>query len=407
MWFELNKSCKHQNGLECDKVPCVSFGCPSDCKYFELKSLNLDERNYFYLMNKDVLLLSFEVSGEGILEKIKIKEKFNELPFWINNPVKFLSNRRVPKKRENIKELLKLSGCDTLLGYFDITHALSLTDTFWVKRIDSDLTWNEVSLYTHQFNEVIAKIAFDGGLYGYNLATTSPEYGTDGTFAKCWVREDGQIRLLKRGSSGARNAGLEPYSEFYISQIAEALQLDSVTYGLRSHNGRMCSICDIFTSEKHGFVPYALVDHEGSSTMISVLEYFEALGLEKEVRDMFVFDAVVFNEDRHKGNFGFIVDNDSFKIEGMAPLFDHNIALLCYAEQEDFENLSQYLSMKGPRIGDDFVSDAKVLLTSDMRKKLIRLRGFQFKNHPKYNLPDWRLKALNKAVNRQIDLILA
>lgn len=32
-----------------------------------------------------------------------------------------------------MRQLLKESGCDTLEGYLDITHALSLIDTFWVK----------------------------------------------------------------------------------------------------------------------------------------------------------------------------------------------------------------------------------------------------------------------------------
>lgn len=33
-------------------------------------------------------------------------------------------------------------------------------------------------------------------------------------------------------------------------------------------------------------------------------------GLQKEAVDMFIFDAVIFNEDRHKGNFGVLVDNE-------------------------------------------------------------------------------------------------
>ena len=195
--------------------------------------------------------------------------------------------------------------------------------------IDSDLTWKKVSLFTHEFNEVIAKTAFEGGLHGYNLSTTSPEYGTDGTFAKCWVREDGIIKLMKRGSTGARKAV-----------------------------------------------------------------------------DMFIFDAIIFNEDRHKGNFGFLLANDSNEILDMAPLFDHNIAMLCYAEQEDFERIDAYLREKGPRIGDDFVETARALLYPEMRKKLQNLEGFRFERHPKHNLPEERLACLEEVVNRQIRLIL-
>lgn len=50
-----------------------------------------------------------------------------------------------------------------------ITHALSLIDTYWVKPIDSYLCWRDVSLYDKQFNEVIAKTAFEGGLHGIGL----------------------------------------------------------------------------------------------------------------------------------------------------------------------------------------------------------------------------------------------
>lgn len=87
-----------------------------------------------------------------------------------------------------------MSGCDTIRGYMDIIHALSLTDTFWVKPINSDLTWRSVSLFTNEFNESVAKIAFEGGLHKDGLSTTSPEYGTNGTFAKCWIRENGTIK---------------------------------------------------------------------------------------------------------------------------------------------------------------------------------------------------------------------
>lgn len=50
--------------------------------------------------------------------------------------------------------------------------------------------------YLMNKNEKIAKTAFEGGLHGRHLSTTSPEYGTDGSFAKCWIREDGTITTV-------------------------------------------------------------------------------------------------------------------------------------------------------------------------------------------------------------------
>lgn len=369
------------------------------------KADEIDANRMFYLLNKDNLLARFHIVGEGPLETIKIDEQFTEMPQWISNLGEFIENRRAPKKRENIAKLLEMSGCHTLYGWLSITHALSLIDTYWVKPVDSELTWEKVSLYTHEFNEVVAKTAFEGGLHGYNLSTTSPEYGTDGTFAKCWVRENGIIKLMKRGSTGARNAGLEPFSEFYTSQIARELRLDHVDYDLRKHGSRVCSVCDAFTSENVGYLPFAGIDTR-SSTIPRVLSIFEEYGLKQKATDMFIFDAVIFNEDRHKGNFGFLVDNDSNEILDMAPLFDHNIAMLCYAEQDDFDRIDSYLSEKGPCIGGEFVEDARALLYPEMRKKLQSLHGFQFERHPKYNLPEKRLGALERVINRQIEQIL-
>ena len=358
----------------------------------------------YYLMNKNEKIAKFSV--DELSELIHIDEQYVELPVWYGDLRTFIRNRRAPKHRENIEKLLEMSGCDTLQGFLDISHALSLIDTFWVKPVESRLEWEDLSLYTHPFNDVIAKTAFEGGLHGRHLSTTSPEYGTDGSFAKCWIRENGTIKMLKRGSSGASNAGLEPYSEFYSGQVIEKFTDQFVRYGLRTHNSRICSVCDIFTSEEYGFLPYAAID-TGNTSFEHVLETMGDLGMEEDVKKMFVLDAVIMNADRHKNNFGFLIDNRTLEIQGMAPLFDHNLALLPYAvEPEEFTYGGTYYREHGPRIGDNWVNIAVACLTQETRKTLIQLREFTFEKHPKYNLPDWRLEALTNEMHAIIDAIL-
>ena len=358
----------------------------------------------YYLMNKNEKIAKFSV--DELSELIHIDEQYIALPEWYGDLRTFIRNRRAPKHRENIEKLLEMSGCDTLRGFLDISHALSLIDTFWVKPVDSRLEWEDLSLYTHPFNDVIAKTAFEGGLHGRHLSTTSPEYGTDGSFAKCWIRENGTIKMLKRGSSGASNAGLEPYSEFYSGQVIEKFTDQFVRYGLRTHNSRICSVCDIFTSEEYGFLPYAAID-TGNTSFEHVLETMGELGMEAEVKKMFVLDAVIMNADRHKNNFGFLIDNRTLEIQEMAPLFDHNLALLPYAvEPDEFTYGGTYYREHGPRIGDNWVNIAVACLTPETRKTLIGLREFAFEKHPKYNLPDWRLEALTAEMHAIIDAIL-
>lgn len=118
-------------------------------------------------------------------------------------------------------------------------------------------------------------------------------------------------------------------------------------------------------------------------------------------------DAVILNEDRHKNNFGFIVDNRTQEIVGMAPLFDHNVSLLPYAKEGEFGYGGDYLRRKGPRIGDDWVRTAAMCLDVKARKDLIQLSDFRFERHAKYNLPDWRLDDLEKLIHTVIRKILS
>ena len=139
----------------------------------------------YCLLNKDELIAKFDV--DPLLDSVIDVTQFRQLPEMFGDIRVFIKNRRAPKHRENIKKLLKVSGCDTLQGFLDVSHALSLVDTFWVKPEGSNLEWKDVSLYTHPFDEAIAKAALDGELPDRGFSTTSPEYGTDGSFAKCWV----------------------------------------------------------------------------------------------------------------------------------------------------------------------------------------------------------------------------
>ena len=362
----------------------------------------------YYLLNKNDIVASFEVKGAGNLEYIQlIQVDKSKIPFWITDLETFITNRKAPKHREHIEKLLKKCNCGTISGYLNVSHALSLNDTFWVKKSNQhDLDWDKVSLYKNKFNQTIARIAFDGGMYGENFSSTSPEFGTDGKFAKCWVRENGIIKLVKRGSFGAANAGLEPYSEFYTSQILDALGLKHVVYGLTSKHNKLASKCNLFTSEDYGLIPYSALSKNGNIGQI--VNFYKEKGLYNEIASMFIADSIIFNEDRHLGNFGFIVDNRNGKIVDTAPLYDHNMSLLCYAMVDDFKNIRKYISDndKGPRLGGDFIDVAKALMTPEMRHKLINIHGIELKKHPRYNLPDWRVDALSKEVNKQIELIL-
>ena len=115
------------------------------------------------------------------------------------------------------------------------------------------------------------------------------------------------------------------------------------------------------------------------------------------------------NTDRHFGNFGFIIDNHTNKIVTPAPLFDHGNSLLNFAGRDDLESekaLSAYAETLVPCVYDDFIGTAKKVLTPKHREGLRKLLEFKFKKNSRYNLPDNRLKMLEKIIHTQAKLLL-
>lgn len=359
----------------------------------------------YQLMNKDVVVATYEESfdlDEYVYAQV---ERFDSyFPHGFVDINDWIDGRQIAKHRVSIEKLMRELGLNTRHDFIGMARCLSLTDTFWMKRADEDLRWDDVSLYRNPFDDVIARIAFDGtGMYGRANSPTSPEFATSGSFAKCWVREDGQISLLKRGSEGYANAGFEPYSEVLAADLLAAAKVDHVPYSIVRFHGKLASKCPLFTSEDVGFVS-AHRFFDGPFGTRDMLDFAASHGAEESFREMVVMDAVMANVDRHAGNYGFLVDNATGEVRRLAPLFDHNMACLpMMMEHDDFD---EYLRLIGPKIGNDFVDIARALLTSDIRAKLVACKDFEYED-PGMGYPRWKLDTVNRLKARMIDDILA
>ena len=165
----------------------------------------------YVLMNKATPMLRFSCKRNAFDEpEFEEIEWATELrPIGYGNLYDFLARRQAPKHRRHIKELLERYGCDDLEGFIRVTHALSLNDTFWVREADSDLAWEQVSLYTNEFDQLVSEAAFDGVISETDLSSTSPEFGTDGYYAKCWVRDADSITRIGIPGNSACGAALQ------------------------------------------------------------------------------------------------------------------------------------------------------------------------------------------------------
>jgi len=321
----------------------------------------------------------------------------------------WLDSRKASRHNGRLLRLMRELGCDRLEGFIAATHAASLVDTYWVREESETLTWRDVSLYRNSFDETLSKLAFFGpDIPGSPFTATAPELTTDGQYPKCFTRKgNNEIYLHKAGFSRdeASNAGLEPYGECMASELAQMICSRAVPYTLDSIYGVRVSSCKLFTSEEYGHVPMARI-LDCRSHLDRILKYYAGLGAEEECRQMFVLDSITFNEDRHFGNFGVLVQNDTQEPITIAPVFDMNRALLPYESLEGLRDIGYTLSKYAPKIGDDFLQIGQELLTDRIRDTLKGLEGFRFSFRGDDVFPAERVEILEQMVNRAVEGIL-
>lgn len=356
----------------------------------------------YHLMNKDTLVAYIHKANSTW----NLSHQNAELPignFEINN---WLEDRKAFKHNHHLKQLMIDCGCDTTEGFIRITHAASINDSFWIKKDGENVSWDDISFYRNDFNDTISKLAFEGlGLYGIQISSTSPELTTDGSFRKCWRKEDGNIYLYKRGISGPFNAGLEPYSEALASEIIHKADPSSIQYSIVKLHKEAATKCRAFTNESFGFTPLRKLLNP-SIALEDLLDFFDKLECREEFQRMLVLDAVTFNVDRHLGNIGVLVENDTQKILGIAPNFDFNLSMLPYVTREEFGDIGTKLLDYGPKMGNDFTRTGQEMLTSAIRKELIQLQGFQFSFRGNKDFEPWRVEMMEDMVHQQIKAIL-
>ena len=370
----------------------------------------------YTLINKETPLCDFVIEGEGELELCKIVKEYKRLPFWCEPLSTWVANRSSAKHRSHVNKILEMCGGKTKSGFIALTHCLSLTDTLWVKSARENVSWREVNLYENKFDEVVSKLSFDGnGLFGIQMSTTSPELTTDGAYDKCWLNEKDGIHLIKTGSEGARNTGQEPYGEVLASQVFERI-CDSVPYTLRRFDGRVVSDCKLFTNEEFGYKPISVFLKSGIKYGLpETLEIYRELNCEDAFRRMVVADCITLNSDRHFGNFGFLVNNETFERTALNPCFDFNMAFVPFAEEGfDFGkspdgkelDFDEYLSRRPPVIGSDYVAPARAILTPEIKKCVEEIRETPLTVQCDERFSEKRLSQMNMIKNAQCERIL-
>lgn len=130
----------------------------------------------------------------------------------------------------------------------------------------------------------------------------------------------------------------------------------------------------------------------------------------EQLRSMLVFDALIYNEDRHFGNFGFLRDNYTGKLTGPAPIFDNGLFLLCFAGKEELAApaaLAAYAKTRTNPYHISFEEGCAGGMRPKQKAQLRRMVGFTFQRHPGLNLPEKHLNALERLLEVRTRQLLA
>ncbi len=324
--------------------------------------------------------------------------------------IKWLERRVIPKNRAFVDEILKTLGLsiNNTKGIIDVCKGLSLNDSYWVVPLGFTGRFREYNLYENRFSSVLALVAYTGVGRSREVFTTSPELTTQGMLRKAWrfIEGDG-IYLYKGGTEGAANTGREPYSEYYACQIAERMGLHCVHYDLENWKDILASKCKLFTDIDTAYIPIGHLVKSGG--IKACLDYYADISKDaaEELKSMLVFDAVIYNEDRHFGNFGVLRDNHSGKVIGAAPIFDNGISLFNFALGDDYAHLDEYAKTRSNPYGISYENVCREVMGTKQRNQLRKLIGFRFTRHPSINLPEEHLQAIEKHLERRVTELLS
>lgn len=407
--------CRIENGgqnLSLDLLIKITDALGKDVSVL-LEEKGVEMSNVYNLKLYDDILVtfSFEEKGlEGLVVEVLYYDESKKHLLPINMEltakgiIKWLSNRVIPKNRAFVDEILKtfeLSVNDTK-GIIDICLGLSLNDSYWVTPVEFDGKFADYNLFENPFSEALSLVAYTGVGSAEKAFSTSPEFTTNGMLRKAWRHIDGDgIYLYKGGTEGAANAGNEPYSEFYACQVAKTMGLNCVEYDLENWKGILASKCRLFTDIDTSFVPISRLIKD--RTLKNALDYYAGLGkpFYDDLCSMLVFDAVIYNEDRHFGNFGILRDNHTGKIIKPAPIFDNGLSLFNFAMADDLQNLCEYAKTRTPPYGVSFDEVCKAVMSNKQKSQLRKLLNFTFTRHPSINLPEERLTAIEAQISKR------
>lgn len=277
----------------------------------------------------------------------------------------FLSNRVLNISKSNAKAILnsaELPATPRTQDRITICHAcrgLSITDNFWLKNDNENITFKDVNLRYKHLKDAAFKVSILGHVLTISREILKPDLGTQGMFAKTWNRTENGIELWKTDKT---IDNINTKAEIRTSQILDNTNVSHVKYYEYIKNKVYMAVCPCITNDGYSIISGQDLKDWCFHTNQDFLEIIENIN-KKAFAQMVVIDYLISNTDRHLENFAFIIDNKTNNIIDMAPLYDHNQALIADVLENDIGDLLYEptgLSMKESAIKYFVDADLKI-----------------------------------------------
>jgi hypothetical protein len=273
----------------------------------------------YLIMSRDITVAKW-IDNELIIANDSL------LPLYlkrVHNANTWLETRAIDSHRANsrlLKKALHLKEKDDISTVLHV-NAATITDTYWIKPLDSALTYADIKFN----NDYFSNLALHGTYDSFNRAANSthsrtPELTNTGSFEKCWKLRGGAWWMYKRATHN------EQFSELFVYELGQVLGMNMAEY----KRGDGCVKTKDFTNGASVNFEPASAFMGGNEDYIAVMGALETLcpnAISDYVKMIFL-DTIVANPDRHTNNFGLLRDVKTGQLLRLTPNYDNNMALI-------------------------------------------------------------------------------
>ena len=179
---------------------------------------------------------------------------FDTLINNMNNFYYWCASRVLSLDRKYAKEILNSIGMAQAVTDRDRAkislsyHCVSLTDIYWVKKSDEEISYEKINLYDNSLNEAVVELSLRGKPMTVTNQELAPDLSTKGCFPKAWIRRGKDFILLKDGGDDAVK------KELLASRLCQCFDLKQVKYNEGFYDGQKVTESKIITSKQYSIV---------------------------------------------------------------------------------------------------------------------------------------------------------